>query len=385
MTEQSPQPPHGEGHRASAAPPGGGVPPSPARVEREAAAYLLAPETPVADRRARLADVRGEIARTGTFEHTAQELAHGCKVAWRNHPRCVGRLHWKALQVVDRRDASTAEDVFEACVEHLRRATNKGSLLPVITVFAPRRADGSAIRIWNPQLIRYAGYRQADGTVIGDPAHTEITEAAQRLGWRGRGTPFDVLPLIVQMPGARPEWFELPTDAVLEVPLSHPEFDWFIELGLRWHAVPAIADMRLEIGGVDYPACPFNGWYVGYEIGARNLADKDRYDMLPRIAAAMDLDTTREDSLWKDRALVELNRAVLHSFHQAQVHIVDHHTVTRQFVTHEEHEERKGRSVPTDRDWIVPPLSACTTPVFTRSYTNTDNRPNFYRQPPAWR
>ena len=40
--------------------------------------------------------------------------------------------------------------------------------------------------------------------------------------------------------------------------------------------------MCLEIGGICYPAAPFNGWYMGTEIGARNLADTDRYDQLPR-------------------------------------------------------------------------------------------------------
>ena len=80
---------------------------------------------------------------------------------------------------------------------------------------------------------------------------------------------------------------------MLEVPLTHPDLDWFAELGLRWHAVPAISNMRLEIGGVRYPAAPFNGWYMGTEIGARNLADADRYDLLPVVAARMGLDTAQ--------------------------------------------------------------------------------------------
>ena len=31
-------------------------------------------------------------------------------------------------------------------------------------------------RIWNSQFIKYAGYKQADGSVIGDPASVELTE-----------------------------------------------------------------------------------------------------------------------------------------------------------------------------------------------------------------
>ena len=75
-----------------------------------------------------------------------------------------------------------------------------------------------------------------------------------------------------------------------------------------------ISDMRLEIGGISYTAAPFNGWYMGTEIGARNLADHDRYNLLPAVAEMMDLDTSRNGTLWKDKALVELNVAVLHSF-----------------------------------------------------------------------
>jgi Nitric oxide synthase, oxygenase domain len=53
---------------------------------------------------------------------------------------------------------------------------------------------------------------------------------------------------------------------------------------------------------------------MGTEIGARNLADVDRYDLLPVVASRLGQDITKERSLWRDRALVELNLAVLHSF-----------------------------------------------------------------------
>ena len=63
----------------------------------------------------------------------------------------------------------------------------------------------------------------------------------------------------------------------------------------------------LEIGGIMYTAAPFNGWYMGTEIGARNLADEGRYNKLPLIAKLMGQDTSSETTLWRDRALVELN------------------------------------------------------------------------------
>ncbi len=334
----------------------------------------------------RFAEIQTQIERTGTYEHTSEELVYGAKVAWRNNTHCIGRLQWKSLLVRDMRHLTRAQDVFEAIIEHLHAATNGGKIRPMITIFASQKPHQSGIRIWNPQYIRYAGYRQADGSVIGDPLHVELTEAIRRLGWNGgKGTPFDVLPLVIQMPDQPPKVFELPYEAVLEVPIRHPVYPWFAELELRWHALPAISNMRMEIGGISYTAAPFNGWYMGAEIGARNLGDVDRYNMLPVVAKKMGLDTRSDRSLWKDQALVELNIAVLDSFAKHGVTMVDHHTATRQFIRHEELEKQAGRKVPAHWVWIVPPISGSATPVFhVTHYKNTKLKPNFFYQPAPW-
>jgi nitric-oxide synthase len=142
--------------------------------------------------------------------------------------------------------------------------------------------------------------------------------------------------------------------------------------------VPVISNQRLVIGGVSYPAAPFNGWYMGTEIGARNFGDGDRYDLVPLVAQRMGLDTSDDSSLWRDRALVEINRAVLHSFGSEGVAITDHHTESRRFLKHVEKEERAGRTCPTDWSWIVPPMSGSQTPVFHRYYDTEDLLPNFF-------
>jgi nitric-oxide synthase len=169
------------------------------------------------------------------------------------------------------------------------------------------------------------------------------------------------------------------------VPLSHPDYPWFASLELKWHALPVISNMRLEIGGISYTAAPFNGFYMGAEIGARNLGDTDRYNLLPFIAGAMGLDIRSDRTLWKDRVLVELNVAVLHSFALHGVTMVDHHTVSRQFITHEKKEMQVGRVLPADWGWIVPPLSGSATPVFHRHYKDIVLKPNFFYQVPPWR
>jgi nitric-oxide synthase, bacterial len=365
-------------------------PPTPARwqVDPAAAEEFLAlyhAECPDAGPiRPRVEEVRAQIERSGTYAHTAAELTFGARAAWRNSSRCIGRLYWRSLRVRDRRHVTAAEQVAAEAFAHLREATNGGRVRPTLTVFAANTPGRPGPRIWNEQLIRYAGYRRSDGTVVGDPRYAGFTSALRGLGWPGGpGTPFDVLPLVVQAPGEPPRLFDLPGDTVLEVPLSHPRYRWFAELGLRWHAVPAISNMCLEIGGICYPAAPFNGWYMGTEIGARNLADVDRYDLLPAVADRLGLDTARQRSLWRDRVLVELNVAVLHSFDTAGVTIADHHTESHRFLTHLAREERAGRITPADWSWIVPPVSGAATPVFHRYYDNADLRPNYVHHPEA--
>ena len=334
----------------------------------------------------RLNEIQAELARTGRYWHTADELVYGARVAWRNSTRCIGRLHWKSLNVRDLRHLSSAEAIFEALVEHLRMGTNGGKIRPLMSVFAPQLPHHPGIRIWNPQLIRYAGYRLPDGSILGDPANEELTAVMRGLGWKGgKGTAFDILPLVIQMPEQRPRLFELPREAILEVPLSHPDYAWFADFGLKWHALPVISNMRLEIGGISYGAAPFNGWYMGTEIGARNFGDEGRYHMLPAIAEAMGLNVRSNRSLWKDRALVELNIAVLHSFASHGVTMVDHHTASHQLVVHEACENKAGRMMPADWSWIVPPLSGSATPVFHCPYTDVTFTPNLFYQPMPWR
>jgi nitric-oxide synthase len=333
----------------------------------------------------RIAAVHAEIAETGTYRHTTQELVFGARVAWRNANRCIGRLYWQSLRVRDMRGVRDARDVAEASAGHLREATRDGRIRALISVFAPDEPGRPGPRIWNEQLVRYAGYTRPDGGVTGDPRNAGLTALALRLGWPGGpGTPFDVLPLVCQGGDDEgPGWYDLPDDAVLQVELTHPEHTWWRALGLRWHAVPALANMCLEIGGVCYPTAPFNGWYMGTEIGARNLADSDRYDLLPRIAEHLGLDTRTDRTLWKDRALVELNRAVLHSFDRAGVTVTDHHTESRRFIDHLGREERKGRPVNADWSWIVPPISGSATPVFHRTYETEEHRPAYVHHPAA--
>uniref|UniRef100_A0A8D2MQE1 Nitric oxide synthase n=1 Tax=Zonotrichia albicollis TaxID=44394 RepID=A0A8D2MQE1_ZONAL len=332
----------------------------------------------------RLEEVTKEIETTDTYQLRDTELIYGAKHAWRNAARCVGRIQWSKLQVFDARDCTTAHGMFNYICNHIKYATNKGNLRSAITIFPQRTDSKHDFRIWNAQLIRYAGYKQPDGSVLGDPANVELTEICIQQGWKAPYGRFDILPLLLQANGNDPELFEIPPELVLEVPIRHPKFEWFKDLGLKWYGLPAVSNMLLEIGGLEFSACPFSGWYMGTEIGVRDYCDNSRYNILEQVAKKMNLDMRKTSSLWKDQALVEINIAVLYSFQSDKVTIVDHHSATESFIKHMENEYRCRGGCPADWVWIVPPMSGSITPVFHQEMLNYRLTPSFEYQPDPW-
>lgn len=334
----------------------------------------------------RWSEIAHEIRATGTYTHTFEELEYGAKLAWRNAPKCIGRISWKNLIVRDRRHVVDPDEMFAECVEHLRAATNGGNVEIVLTAFRPKRpGERWGPRIWNSQLIRYAGYPLPEGGVLGDRANLDLTAAIRRLGWEPPAEPtdFDVLPLAIDVPGHEPKLYRLDPSDVLEVPLSHPAYPAFAELGLKWMAVPAIANFRMEIGGVDYGCLPFNGWFMGTEI-ARNLWEEKRYDRAEEIAHALGLDTSSEATLWRDRAFLELNAAIVHSFQQARVTLVDHQTASRQFMIHDLREKKAGRECPAQWSWVAPAAGGSTTPVWHHEMRDFHLRPCYAYAADRW-
>nr|AAS93626.1 nitric oxide synthase a [Sepia officinalis] len=330
-------------------------------------------------------EVMQSIEKTGLYELNKSELTFGAKTAWRNAPRCIGRIQWSKLQVFDARHIKTARGMFEAICNHIKYGTNKGNIRSAITIF-PQRTDGKHdFRIWNAQIIRYAGYKNPDGSITGDPVSLEFTEICQKLGWKGKGGMFDVLPLVLQADGQDPEWFEIPKDLVMEVPIKHPNYPWFEELGLKWFAFPGVSSLLFDCGGLEFTAAPFNGWYMGTEIGARNLCDEFRYNLAKTFGKRMGLDTNRDSSLWKDRVVVEVNVAILYSFQSMHVTISDHHTAAESFMKHFENEQRVRGGCPADWVWIVPPISGSLTPVYHQEMLNYFLKPSYEYQVEPWK
>ena len=44
--------------------------------------------------------------------------------------------------------------------------------------------------------------------------------------------------------------------------LFFTRYPWFEKLGLKWYALPAVANMMLDAGGLEFTGAPFNGWLV---------------------------------------------------------------------------------------------------------------------------
>ncbi|MBC6365604.1 nitric oxide synthase oxygenase [Algoriphagus sp. AK58] len=327
----------------------------------------------------RLHQVNAEISNDGTYLLTEEELTYGAKLAWRNSNRCIGRLFWKSLKVRDRRSLSSPEEIFADLMEHLDFATNAGKIRSAISIY--QAADRyPRVRILNKQLVRFAGYLLPNGQVLGDPDSLQFTRFCHALGWESVGTAFDLLPVVIQVEGEAPKWFTIPEEKVLRVPIIHPEYPWLERMNIQWYAVPVISDMRLEMGGISFTCAPFNGWYMLTEIAVRNLADAHRYNLLPQLAEKMGLDTRHVRTLWKDKALLVLQEAVLHSFQEKGITLVDHHSASEQFLEFCRVEEAKGRKVQADWSWIVPPTAGSTLGVFHREWENQVLSPNFFYQ-----
>ena len=330
----------------------------------------------------RWAEVANGLRRRDTYEHTPEELAFGARLAWRNQGRCIGRLFWESLEVFDCRAITDPTAMADQISAHMGHALGDGRIRSVVSIFAPVVGSSLPAYVESEQITQYAGYVREDGRIIGDRQNVEATRIAISLGWRSpaeRGL-FDVLPYVIRDRGDRRSLHSIPDALVRHVAINHPDNPALMDLGLQWYAVPCVSSMILTIGGIDYPCAPFNGFYMGTEVASRNFVDKKRYDALPDVARKLGLDLEAPGApLWKDLALTELNRAVLHSFKAAGVTMIDHHAASDQFIEFHKREQARGRRVAADWRWIVPPQAAAASEVFHLKMRNFHPVPNYYR------
>ena len=201
----------------------------------------------------------------------------------------------------------------------------------------------------------------------------DLTDAIINLGWEPPSprTPWDVLPLVTMADGDLPAVSEIPSDLRKLVSIRHPRYhSEFQQLDLHWMQFPALSRLGFDIGGVQYTATPFIGWFMDAEIGVRNLADTFRYNCLPKVVKTLglskDLSTDEEDDmemlaeherlLLLSRAQSELNYAVKWSFDRAGISMTD--TLTASLTWSEfddDHHRKHGYRLPADPYWLSPP------------------------------
>jgi hypothetical protein len=208
------------------------------------------------------------------YTHTFEEIEHGARVAWRNASKCINRPVCMDLKLMDFRHVNTNQDMFDAIVQHLKAAVAEDNVVnAVISVFKPVVPSGlhptskapvaAGPRVWNSQLIRFAGHTVEDG-VLGDPSEQEFTAMVKRVfGWRPAAlSRFDVLPLVLQIhPDQPPELFELPPEVFLPsflfsffpsflpsfLPLLPSSLPSFLSLLLFYLPSPALLPIRASI------------------------------------------------------------------------------------------------------------------------------------------
>ena len=74
------------------------------------------------------------------------------------------------------------ESAFTALCTLIRDGTNGGAVKPIISVFPARGRDGvDPVRIWNKQLVFYAGYKGRDGSVVGDADSVALTKVGLKI------------------------------------------------------------------------------------------------------------------------------------------------------------------------------------------------------------
>jgi len=334
---------------------------------------------------ARISQVEAEIAATGTYTHTYEELQYGCRVAWRNSSKCIGRLHWDSLTVRDRRHICSPEEIFRVCVNHLDTAiARKSDKICSMTVFRPRRPNEVwGIRIWNNSLVSYACYEMPDGTYLGDPGNKHLTQMMiDKLGWNPPEprTAWDILPLVVEVDGAPPRLYELPMKAQYDVQITHPANEKFNALALRCATLLSSSNRAMEIGGVEYNCCVFSRGFVEFEV-ARYLWEKLENQF--EIAESFDLNTRDDISNWQEIGFALLSTAVSRSYIKSGVPITTHHTASSEFITHCNNEKKQGREVSGEWNWIGG-FVGMQCPLWTREMRQLPLFPRFRSQSDIW-
>ncbi|OIW33174.1 hypothetical protein CONLIGDRAFT_666516 [Coniochaeta ligniaria NRRL 30616] len=330
----------------------------------------------------------------GVWQQTLEEIEHGVKLCWKHSKRCIMRSEYMSIKVVDFRQVKTSKEMGEVLLKGMKDAYRQGDIIVTAFVFAPRQQGKSGPMIWNDNLLSYAGYRQPDGTILGNPATVNLTEEIIRLGWKPPNlkTRWDILPIVTMAEDHSPKITPIPEDWFPSVQIRHPDEEHtlaFDKLGLRWTSAAALSRLGFDIGGVQYTAAPFIGYWLDAEVGVRNLADESSYNVLPSVVKALGLLPMNHklDDLPAYEKLAHLqvaqsvlNRVVNWSYRQVKVRMMDTLTASSMYCEFDnKHLAERGFRLPADSHWLSPPQGSIV-PLWHRG-----GAPNYQPKPMACR
>lgn len=202
----------------------------------------------------------------GTYHRRTNELEHGVRAAWRNSRRCIMRSEHEHLALCDLRAVYSSREMARSIIKGMQKAFNRGHIVPTVFMFPPRAPGKRGPMIWNSQILAFAGYQQEDGSILGDPANVELTKSMIEFGWKPpmERSRWDFLPLITMAEHDSPYMMELPLELRRTVQITHPLYaKEFSDLDLKWVVAPALSRLGSDIGGNQYTASPFIGWFMG--------------------------------------------------------------------------------------------------------------------------
>ncbi|KAF9462530.1 nitric oxide synthase [Collybia nuda] len=305
----------------------------------------------------------------GTWTQTPQELEFGIRWAWRNARKCLMRSCCEDLRLCDLRSVKCGNEMAMELVKGLTEAYNGGDVIPTVFAFFPQTTNSRGPMIWNDRILSFAAYETEDGTILGDPENTQLTKDIMELGWAPPQpkSRWDVLPVVVMAKDEEPIFVELPPNLRRLVKIRHPRYEAaFEKLDLKWVAFPAFSRLGFDIGGVQYTAAPFIGWFMDTEIGDRGLADPLRYNVLPDLVKALYFNNPisepanafehlpkYEQLVMLSRAQIELNYAIYYSFLQDGIRISDTLSALKKWIRYnDEFEKKNGYFLPSDPYWL---------------------------------
>ena len=94
-----------------------------------------------------------------------------------NARKCITRNHAEELKLCDLRSVTSSEEMAKELLRNAVEAFNEGRIEPTAFVFLPRTIDSRGPMIWNNQILDFASYEMEDGTILGDPANVDLTNA----------------------------------------------------------------------------------------------------------------------------------------------------------------------------------------------------------------